>query len=97
MSKLVRDHIPEIIEKATGKTAKTKILEQTEYVARLREKLQEEVDEYLEEPCQDELVDITEVVEALAEVEGGLEEMKKIKDKKQRERGAYKKKILLVM
>ena len=44
-NKLVRDKIPEIIE-ADGKTCKTKILSDEEYIAALETKLNEEVAEY---------------------------------------------------
>ena len=44
-NKLVRDKIPEIIEKA-GKTAYTHILSEEEYIAELDKKLGEELAEY---------------------------------------------------
>lgn len=44
-NKLVRDKIPEIIEE-DGKTCKTKILSDEEYIAALETKLNEEVAEY---------------------------------------------------
>ena len=44
-NKLVRDKIPEIIE-ADGKTCKTRILSNEEYIAALEVKLNEEVAEY---------------------------------------------------
>ena len=45
-NKLVRDLIPQIIEK-TGKRYATKILDTDDYKAALRTKLEEEVEEYL--------------------------------------------------
>jgi predicted house-cleaning noncanonical NTP pyrophosphatase (MazG superfamily) len=48
-NKLVRDKIPEIIEKE-GKTYKTVILDDDQFKLELRKKLKEEVQEYLNQP-----------------------------------------------
>ncbi|MBT7706701.1 nucleoside triphosphate pyrophosphohydrolase [archaeon] len=60
-NKLVRDKIPEIIA-GNGDTAATHIATDEEYRGKLREKLQEEVNEFLEELDNGELADILEVV-----------------------------------
>lgn len=65
--KLVRDRIPEIIKKS-GKTPIYRILDcNEEYLAYLQKKLIEEVDEYIENPCLEKLVDIVTVINAILE------------------------------
>jgi len=63
--KLVRDRIPELI-RAEGRTPLVRTLGPKEIIPALREKLVEEVDEYLSDARVEELVDIIEVVYALA-------------------------------
>lgn len=66
--KLVRDRIPEII-RAGGSEPVTYQAEPAEYRRRLREKLLEEVDEFLnadDTTAVEELADVLEVVYALA-------------------------------
>ena len=60
-NKLVRDKIPEIIE-ADGKTCKTKILSDEEYIAALETKLNEEVAEYQADKNLEEMADVLEAV-----------------------------------
>lgn len=68
-NKLVRDKIPEIIEKA-GKTAYTHILSEEEYIAELDKKLGEEFAEYQADKNVEELADMLEVMYAIVEVRG---------------------------
>ncbi|WP_329002784.1 nucleoside triphosphate pyrophosphohydrolase [Kribbella sp. NBC_00709] len=66
--KLVRDRIPEII-RASGTEPITYQADPAEFRRRLRDKLPEEVDEFLtadDETAVEELADILEVVYALA-------------------------------
>ena len=67
--KLVRDGIPKILEKKR-KIFSYRIATEEEYPEYLKKKLQEEVDEFLESPCIEELADIAEVLEHLALVVG---------------------------
>jgi len=93
--KLVRDKIPEII-KADGGKCKTHIAKDDEYNALLIKKLHEEVDEFVHEPCANEIADILEVIEAIARVEGiGIDDIKQSKLKKRKERGSFTKRIIL--
>ena len=66
-NKLVRDKIPEIIE-SQGKRCKVYVAVNEDYQQRLKDKLLEEVYEFLEDPCVDELADIEEVLLAIAEI-----------------------------
>ncbi len=95
-NKLVRDNIPLVCEK-NGQRVKKKILDDKKYVSALRKKLKEEVTEYLISKNIEELADIVEVVEALAENQGSsLEEILDIKQCKQKENGAFRDKIFLI-
>jgi predicted house-cleaning noncanonical NTP pyrophosphatase (MazG superfamily)/8-oxo-dGTP pyrophosphatase MutT (NUDIX family) len=70
--KLVRDNIPAIIE-AKGQTPVVRVLDDNEYLDALNNKLQEEVAEYLDDNCLEELCDILEIVYAIARVKGHSE------------------------
>ena len=95
MNKLVRDKIPEIIA-AQGKTCKTRILGHDEYIAKLEEKLGEELSEYLESKEPEELADLMEVMDALIVATGHTkEEILAIQAQKRAARGGFEKKILL--
>jgi|BioPla2DNA2_1021312.scaffolds.fasta_scaffold17646_3 predicted house-cleaning noncanonical NTP pyrophosphatase (MazG superfamily) len=95
-NKLVRDKIPEIIETA-GKHADIRIADDSEYANLLREKLTEEVDEYLQSDDPEELADIIEVVISLGALYNlsvdGL--MKTAADKREK-RGGFEKRIVLL-
>jgi|TARA_R110000824_G_scaffold47905_2_gene135804 predicted house-cleaning noncanonical NTP pyrophosphatase (MazG superfamily) len=66
-NKLVRDKIPEIIE-SQGKQCKVYVAVNEDYQQRLKDKLQEEVKEFLEDPCVEELADIEEILLSIAEI-----------------------------
>ena len=95
MSKLVRDKIPDIIRQK-GKVPVTHTAEDDEYWDKLQDKLKEEVHEFLKDGEVDELVDVLEVVYALA-VHKGIhrEELETIRRNKADARGQFKKKIIL--
>ena len=67
--KLVRDKIPSILDKL-GKKYSHRVATEKEYPRYLKKKLQEEVNEFLENPCVEELADIAEVLEHLSFVVG---------------------------
>lgn len=94
-NKLIRDRIPEII-KQDGGTAITHIADDEEYWSKLKEKLKEEVDEFLKESNKEELADILEVVYAIRDflkVDG--EKLESLRKDKAEKRGAFKEKIIL--
>jgi predicted house-cleaning noncanonical NTP pyrophosphatase (MazG superfamily) len=95
-NKLIRDRIPEIIEEA-GKEYKIRELNDEEYLAKLKEKLQEEVDEYLESNKIEELADILEVIRALAITHReDIDSLETIRKKKQDSRGGFSNRLLLI-
>ena len=96
INKLVRDNIPSICEQ-NGSIPKTKILDQEAYTAALKMKLQEEVNEYLADNTIEELADIMEVIQALAENQGvSLDAVMDTKQRKQNKNGAFQKRIYLI-
>ncbi|MFS0724675.1 hypothetical protein [Paenibacillus sp. 1P07SE] len=99
-NKLVRDKIPQIIE-ATGKTSRTRILSDDEYLQELQTKLREETNEYLAADnageSLEELADILEVIRSLAEVHGSnWEQLEYIRQQKAEARGGFKDKVYLI-
>ncbi|WP_407270376.1 phosphoribosyl-ATP pyrophosphohydrolase [Radiobacillus sp. PE A8.2] len=99
-NKLVRDLIPQIIEK-TGKQYKTRILDNPEYIEAMRTKLGEELQEYLEadndQDSLEELADILELIHALANTHGAsIDEVEEIRQQKAEKRGGFNDKIFLI-
>ncbi len=110
-NKLVRDKIPEIIAEK-GEVARTRILSTAEFKEKLIEKMAEEVSEveesslvFLKTPRSQvvrqnmlkELADLQEVLLAVYETFNiSCEEVNRIRNKRKKERGAFKKHILLI-
>lgn len=99
-NKLVRDRIPEIIEK-DGKQCTIEILDDETYITELKKKVHEELQEYEEattnEEAIEELADILELLYALAKTHGStITEVEKIRAKKAGERGGFNDKIYLI-
>ena len=93
--KLVRDRIPEIIE-ASGKRCVCSTLSDEEYLAKLDEKLNEELAEYQESKSMEERADLLEVIRAVAVARGSsMDEVEAIRRDKAAKRGGFEKKILL--
>lgn len=93
--KLVRDNIPEIIEKS-GKRCVIRALDEGEYLDMLDAKLNEELAEYQESKSMEEIADLLEVVHAVVKARGSsMEEIEKIRLQKAEKRGAFEKRILL--
>ena len=94
-NKLVRDKIPEIIE-SDGKTCKTELLSDEEYIKMIDAKLDEELAEYHKDQNIEELADLMEVIYAAALARGySLEDLEMVREKKAQERGGFEKRILL--
>ena len=94
--KLVRDRIPEIIE-ASGKTCKTSILDNEEYLRMIDAKLDEELAEYHKDQNIEELADLMEVIYAAAIARGySIEHLETVRAEKAQKRGSFQQKILLI-
>jgi len=95
-NKLVRDRIPEIIVQS-GKRPAYSFLSDEDYLAKLDEKLNEELAEYQESKSMEELADLLEVIRAVAAARGSsIEEVEAIRRDKAVKRGGFEKKILLI-
>lgn len=99
-NKLVRDKIPHIIE-ASGKSYRTTILNETEYITELNTKLNEEINEYVEAMSSaaalEELADMLEVIYALAAVHGSsMEELEALRVRKADTRGGFQERVYLI-
>ena len=95
-NKLIRDLIPEIISNDNNRKAITKVLTDEEYKIELDRKLQEEMQEYLEDDNVEELADLVEVIYAILDNKKiSIEEFEKIRLNKVVKRGAFKEKLFL--
>lgn len=100
--KLIRDHIPQIIEEQ-GEYAVTRKLDDREYLFYLNKKLREETGEYFDADARGEvsesireLGDILEVAYAIAAARDvPAQWLNEIREEKARKRGAFEKRLLL--
>jgi predicted house-cleaning noncanonical NTP pyrophosphatase (MazG superfamily) len=94
-NKLVRDKIPEIIEKS-GKYALVQVLSDNEFEDMLDKKLQEEVEEYLRDGTVEEFADIQEVLIAILDIKGiSNEEVQSVRLNKLQKYGGFSRRIFL--
>ena len=95
-NKLVRDMIPEIIERS-GKKCNFRTLSDEEYIEMIDAKLDEELAEYQKDQSLEELADMLEVIYSAAIARGyTAEELEKVRAEKAQKRGGFKNKILLI-
>ena len=94
-NKLVRDRIPEIIVR-NGGSCVTRRLSDAEFLEAVDAKLDEELGEFHENPCLEELADLMEVLLAAAQARGWTQEMlERTRRKKAEQRGSFTEKIFL--
>ena len=94
-NKLVRDHIPEIIE-SDGRKCTTEILSDDRWLQMLDAKLDEELAEYQESKSLEELADLLEVMRTVVKARGwSWEQLEQVRQEKAVRRGGFEKKILL--
>ncbi len=99
-NKLIRDRIPEIIEK-DGCSYKTRILKQKEYKQELLKKIVEESQEVLEtngnkRELIKEIGDVQEIINYIIKTFNlDKKEIEKIRKKRKKSRGSFDKKIFL--
>lgn len=99
-NKLVRDLIPQVIEKSGSKFS-TRVLDPSEHLTEIKNKLHEEVKEFAEtdnrQDALEELADILELIHAALPIhEATYEELEKIRIAKKEKRGGFKEGIYLV-
>ena len=95
-NKLVRDNIPEIIERS-GNKCKFEILSDDDYIKMLDAKLDEELAEYHSDQNLEELADLLEVIYAVTKARGfSLDELERLREEKAEKRGGFERKLLLV-
>ena len=95
-NKLVRDRIPEEINKEPGKKCKYRILNDEEYLRELNKKIIEEANEFVEENSIEELGDLMEVIKTIMNIKGyNIEEVNKVMRDKENRKGAFNNKIYL--
>ncbi|MFA5075289.1 MAG: nucleoside triphosphate pyrophosphohydrolase [Candidatus Babeliales bacterium] len=100
MIKLIRDRIPELYPNSKIKIIK----ENAEYFDSLKNKLLEEVNEFIEASSQnndshivEEIADILEVIDAICKLKKyDTNLVQDVKLKKKQERGGFEKRILLL-
>ena len=93
--KLVRDNIPNEINKSGGKCS-YKILNDEEDKNELDKKIQEESNEFIECHSVEEMADLLEVIECQIKTFNiNIDEVKKAREKKAKAKGGFKNKIYL--
>ena len=96
-NKLVRDKIPEEINKMKGRKTNYKILNDDEYLQELDKKLFEEAHEFIEEHSVEELADLIEVISAIMELKNiSLDDVEKARKLKNDKKGKFDSKIYLI-
>ena len=95
-NKLIRDNIPDIAEKRGKRLVARRVQTDQEYWAKLKEKFQEEINEFGESQNMDTLVDILEVLDAIIEFKKfDVKELRALKENKRLEFGRFDKRIIL--
>lgn len=92
-NKLVRDKIPEILDKK-GVEYEKRIADDAEYKIELIKKLNEEINEFSEAGDIEELADVLEVVEALMKLPE-YAEVEAVRIGKLEEKGGFNQRIIL--
>ena len=94
-NKLVRDKVPEILDNK-GLKYSVHVADDNEYWEKLKAKLQEEVEEYINSEKEAELADVLEVIEAIVRFKKiDLQALNKIKMEKAKQKGSFGKRIIL--
>ena len=94
--KLVRDYIPEIIEEDGRTCYWRKVNNHAEHLQRLKLKIIEEADEFIENPCCEEAADMFEVLKTFIDISGlKFDDVLIAAENKATKRGGFKEGIIL--
>ena len=94
-NKLVRDNIPKMIE-MEGRKFTIHIADDNEYYEKLKSKMIEEMQEFLESEKNEELADILEIIHSICEYKGiEFKSLENERLKKQAARGGFERRIIL--
>ena len=94
-NKAIRDKIPEIIAKS-GHSCNFRVLSDSDFLVALEKKLNEEMMEFQGTHNPEELVDVLEVVYAIARLRGlSKASIEQMRMKKNQERGGFEKNLFL--
>jgi predicted house-cleaning noncanonical NTP pyrophosphatase (MazG superfamily) len=94
--KLIRDNIPTII-RDKGEICTIEHVNGSEYLSYLYTKLNEEKNELIADETPEEMADVFEVLEAIAQFKGwNLEEIYRIKSDKKNQKGGFENGVVLV-
>lgn len=95
-NKLVRDKIPQNIEKQPGRIPKWRVMDEEEYAKELNRKLVEEAYEFIEKNSEEELADVIEVLESIIELKNiSMDNVRKLQETKKEKKGGFKDRIYL--
>ena len=93
--KIVRDKIPEIIERS-GKTPIYDIVSIDDAIEGLEAKLSEELEEYLADQSVEEMADLLEVIHGILFLKGiSWATLEEVRLKKRAERGGFERRLFL--
>ena len=91
----MRDNLPAII-RGRGEKIKTRVATQKEFWEKLKEKLKEEVSDFVKTENEEELADIYEVLNAIYKVKKlNKKKLAKIREDKAKTKGKYSKRMIL--
>ena len=94
--KLVRDYIPEIIEEDGRSCYWRQVSDHAEHLQRLKLKIIEEADEFIENPSNEEAADMLEVIKTFINISGlEFDDVLAAAENKATERGSFKNGIVL--
>lgn len=94
--KLVRDKIPDIIRSSGQECRYFKVNSRSQHMEFLREKMVEELEEFMENPCEEEAGDMLEVFFTMIKIMGiSFEDVQDVSYVKKLERGGFEGGIIL--
>ncbi|MCC2630485.1 MAG: hypothetical protein K0S38_294 [Candidatus Paceibacter sp.] len=95
-NKLIRDNVPELMQKKDKKIQYHAAGSEQEFWSVLMRKLQEEMNEFEKEPTMEQYIDILDVIDEIARAKNfDLKELKALREQKNIEQGGFEKRWVL--